>query len=198
MPEQAPDMILEVYLQEFDKLKSEQTQRIGFRDNMIYVTLVAIGGVASFAIGNESYIHALLILPWVSFIMGWMYLDNDAKISALGAYFRDTLAANIRTQVNLPPADKTVMGWEYVNQDDPGRIGRKYFQFAVNQVTFCISGLIALGAYYTQNRHPSLLITGLMVLECALMIALALQFCIHSDLPLIARIMPGRRAGRRR
>lgn len=32
---------LQIYIKEYDKLKAEQTQRIGFRDGMIYTTLGA-------------------------------------------------------------------------------------------------------------------------------------------------------------
>lgn len=37
MDDQQP--ILQVFLLEYEKLKKEQAQRIGFRDQMIYVTL---------------------------------------------------------------------------------------------------------------------------------------------------------------
>lgn len=33
------DQILEIFFKEYDNLKSEQAQRIGFRDNLLYVTL---------------------------------------------------------------------------------------------------------------------------------------------------------------
>jgi hypothetical protein len=39
------DQILEMFFKEYDKLKSEQTQRIGFRDNLLYVTLVLFGTI---------------------------------------------------------------------------------------------------------------------------------------------------------
>jgi hypothetical protein len=34
--------MLDVYLQEYGKLKDEQAQRIGFRENLLYVTLALI------------------------------------------------------------------------------------------------------------------------------------------------------------
>jgi hypothetical protein len=48
------DQILEIFFKEYDKLKSEQTQRIGFRDNLLYVTLGLFGTVVSFAVSNAS------------------------------------------------------------------------------------------------------------------------------------------------
>ena len=48
------DQILEIFFKEYDKLKSEQAQRIGFRDNLLYVTLGLLGTVVSFAVSNPS------------------------------------------------------------------------------------------------------------------------------------------------
>lgn len=77
-----------VHLQEYEKLKDEQTARIGFRDNLIYVALGVFGGLASFALTDASHMYALLIVPWVCAVLGWTYLVNDEKISAIGAYIR--------------------------------------------------------------------------------------------------------------
>ena len=46
------EQILQVFLIEYEKLKEEQAQRIGFRDQMIYVTLGIFGGVVSFALSD--------------------------------------------------------------------------------------------------------------------------------------------------
>jgi addiction module antidote-like protein len=37
---------------EYDRLKSEQIQRIGFRDNLLFVHLAATGAIASWALTN--------------------------------------------------------------------------------------------------------------------------------------------------
>lgn len=78
--------LLEVYLNEYQKLKDEQIARIGFRDNLIYATLVAIGGLLSYALADAANARALLILPLATFTLGWTFLINDAKISAIGRY----------------------------------------------------------------------------------------------------------------
>ncbi len=58
------DQILEIFFKEYDKLKSEQAQRIGFRDNLLYVTLGLFGTLVSFAVSNPSNYYALLVVPW--------------------------------------------------------------------------------------------------------------------------------------
>jgi hypothetical protein len=74
-----------------ENVKAEQGARVGFRDNLLYVTLTLFGCILAYAISGTNSL-ALLILPWVCLIMGWMYLVNDEKISALGWYVRDKLS----------------------------------------------------------------------------------------------------------
>jgi hypothetical protein len=54
------DPILKIWLLEYDKLKTEQTQRIGFRDNLLYVTLgilsVTIPIALTYQIGSSAKI----------------------------------------------------------------------------------------------------------------------------------------------
>lgn len=76
--------LLDIHLREFDKLKSEQIARIGFRDNLIYVTIVAVGGILSFALTSLANYNALLLVPWATLILGWTYLVNDEKIPPSG------------------------------------------------------------------------------------------------------------------
>lgn len=90
------DPVLEIFFKEYDKLKLEQTQRIGFRDNLLYVTLGLFGTVVSFAVSNPSNHYAFLIIPWVCLILGWTYLVNDEKISAIGKYIRYKLVDKVR------------------------------------------------------------------------------------------------------
>src|SRR5215217_3250792 len=88
MADEQHSFLKEVYLIEYQKLKDEQIARIGFRDNLIYATLVAIGAILSFAITNPANYQALLILPLATFVLGWIYLSNDRKISDIGRYIR--------------------------------------------------------------------------------------------------------------
>jgi len=71
--------LLEIYLAEYQKLKDEQIARIGFRDNLIYATLIAIGGILSYALSNTASNRAVLILPLATVALGWTHLINDEK-----------------------------------------------------------------------------------------------------------------------
>lgn len=94
---------LDVHLHEFDKIKVEQAARIAFRDNLVYVTLVSYGAVMAFA-AKDNHL-ALLILPWVSVVLGWGYLVNDEKVSAIGRYVRLSLSARIAALLGSAKAD---------------------------------------------------------------------------------------------
>jgi hypothetical protein len=61
--------MLDVYLQEYGKLKDEQAQRIGFRDNLLYA-LALFATVLAFALGAKANPYALLVLPSVSLVLG--------------------------------------------------------------------------------------------------------------------------------
>lgn len=93
------EQMLTVYLQEYSQLKSEQTARIGFRDNLLYVTLAAQGAIFAFTLTNDSNTaityYPLLVIPIVSLILGWAYLVNDDKISEIGRYMRTELNQKI-------------------------------------------------------------------------------------------------------
>ena len=92
--------ILQVFLLEYEKLKEEQLKRIEFRDQMIYITLGIFGGILSFALSNKTNLYALLVIPWVCLILGWTYIVNDEKISAIGKYIRLTLTEKVKTQTD--------------------------------------------------------------------------------------------------
>ncbi|WP_242056765.1 MULTISPECIES: hypothetical protein [Oscillatoriales] len=138
--------MLEVYLKEYEKLKDEQTQRIGFRDNLLYVTLGAFGAVISFALANTTNYYALLVIPWVCLILGWTYLVNDEKISALGRYIRLNLVEKIKEQTGHTDIE-SIFGWEIVHRSDRRRKRRKIEQLIIDEITFVFSGVIALVAF---------------------------------------------------
>ncbi len=131
--------ILEIYLQEYDKLKNEQTERIGFRDNLIYVTLVVFGGILAFALGEQVNPYALLVLPWATLVLGWTYLVNDQKISAIGKYIRIKLVNKVNVLTAKAGADieeiESIFGWEIEHRSDKRRKRRKIEQLIIDEIT---------------------------------------------------------------
>jgi hypothetical protein len=175
------NQVLEIFFREYDKLKSEQTQRIGFRDNLLYVTLGLFGTVTSFAVSNSSNYYALLVIPWVCLILGWTYVVNDEKISAIGRYIRYKLIDKVKEHTSYTDLD-TLFGWEIAHRDDPHRKRRKIEQLIVDEITFVLSGVVALTAFWILVPTPSLGVTILCGAELLFLIILGIEILIYADL----------------
>jgi hypothetical protein len=178
---QKKDQILEILLKEYDKLKTEQAQRIGFRDNLLYVTLGLFGTVLSFALANLANYYALLVVPWVCLILGWTYLVNDEKISAIGRYIRHKLVNKLKEHTGYTDLD-TLFGWEIAHRDDDRRIRRKIEQLIIDEITFVISGTIALISFWCLVPKPPLSVSILSWVELLLLIVLGVETFIYADL----------------
>lgn len=177
------EKLLDLCKEEYAKLKDEQVKRIGFRDNLIYVTLVAVGTIFGFVMTNPNVEEVLLIVPWVTFILGWTYIVNDEKISAIGKYlnadWRDQIAKLLGEEMI---AKVDVMGWESSHKSDKGRGRRKVFQFIIDVLVFIAPGILALiflsflhaGSFGNPTK-------GGIVIEMILLLALFIELYRQSD-----------------
>lgn len=152
-------------LAEYTAIKAEQTARIGWRDNLLYVTLVAVGSLLAVTHSAHSRGY-LLLVPAVTVILGWNYLANDHMISAIGRYFREHPALS--------------MGWEADHPADKRRVSRKVGQLAVDLATFCGSGAVALTAFWAAPESALLLAAS--AVEVIAVGALAWQFTAYADI----------------
>jgi uncharacterized membrane protein len=173
------DLTLKIWLLEYDKLKAEQTQRIGFRDNLLYVTLGLLGVIIPTALTTPNNNPALLTIPWFTLILGWTYLINDQKITAIGHYIRHTLTDKIKTK--NPDLD-SLFGWEINHRSDPRRSRRKIEQLIIDQITFILSGITALITFFllTPKPAPGHYILG--TIELILLLILATEITLYADL----------------
>lgn len=169
----------ELALAEYQQIKTEQVARIGFRDNLMYVTLVAIAGTLTITHSAHSRGY-LLLVPAVSFVLGWTYLANDHMITAIGRYVREHPA--------LPG-----MRWETEHPADRRRASRKTIQLAVDLATFCGSGVAALAAFWlAPDPQPPFLVLA-SAAEAIATGVLAWQFIAYADVPRIRREAGGTR-----
>jgi len=178
--------MLDVYLQEYGKLKDEQAQRIGFRDNLLYVTLALFGTVLAFALGDKANPYALLVLPWVSLVLGWTYVVNDQKITAIGRYIRYTLIEKVSELTG--EADKgveaveSIFGWEIAHRSDRRRKRRKIEQLVIDEIAFVGSGVVALVAFWILVPQMHWLAQALGWIELVLLIILGIELSLYADL----------------
>ncbi|MFI9151767.1 hypothetical protein [Streptomyces sp. NPDC053367] len=163
----------QLLLAEYQTVKDEQKTRIGFRDNLLYVTLAAAAAVIAAAAQAEQP-GMLLALPPVCVVLGWTYLVNDEKISAIGLYVRDELGPRLAAQLTDPGSGFTTFGWEAYHRRDARRRSRKAIQCVVDLVAFCAVPLAALVVFWASGEGGGLLV-GMSVLEALALLGLGVQ-----------------------
>lgn len=173
---------INAYFHEYEKLKDEQTARIGFRDNLIYVSLGVFGGLLSFSLADTTHQYALLIVPWVSVVLGWTYLINDEKISSIGAYIRDDLCRRVQGELELtPPHANLVFAWEIYHRRDKHRVRRKIQQLVVDQIAFVGPGIASLSAVMLIGPKLTLLLLSIVVVDAVFLLWIAAEIFVYSD-----------------
>ncbi|NER83114.1 MAG: hypothetical protein F6K42_26885 [Leptolyngbya sp. SIO1D8] len=176
------EILLQVYLSEYEKLKEEQVARIGFRDNLLYVTLVLFGGILSFSLANKTTISSILVIPCVCIVLGWTYLANDEKITSIGQYIITELAARIEYLTKKNSSDSKVFQWEEFNRTRRGRERRKLAQLVVNESAFVLSGFVSIFIYFILESQISLFFLMVSVVEFLLLLVLGVEFIVFADL----------------
>ncbi|MGW2630566.1 hypothetical protein ACWC2K_14715 [Streptomyces chattanoogensis] len=168
----------QLLLAEYEQIKQEQRARIGFRDNLIYATLGVMAAVIGSTLTGRGHLELLLLLPPLSVTLGWTYLVNDEKISAVGRYIRDELTPRLQ---ELTPERSEVFGWESAHRSDTHRHSRKRIQLAVDLLIFCAAPFAALTVYWLLGPTPwSLLLVS--AAEAAMVVGLATQVVRYADL----------------
>lgn len=156
---------MSLHLAEYGQIKSEQRDRIQRRDGLVYTTLAAMAAVVAATLQQHD-VAALLLLPPVVMVLGWKYLANDEKISAAGRYVRDHLAPRL---AHLTNTSSPVFDWERSHREGVyGRV-RRYVQFMVDLLTFCVLPACALVGFWTLGSHP----VGLVVVSMVEVVLLA-------------------------
>lgn len=184
------ERVLQVLLQEYAALKSEQGSRISFRDGLLYTTIGAVGAIASVALGglsggNGPIRHAFLLVPWVTAILGWTYLVTDEKITAIRRYIDKKLAPRI--EALMAEQKDFAFGWEHFHRGDDRRAERKSMQLYIELWAFVISGMgavLAFGVRALQNPPKSFLLIFDAIAaagDILILLLLAKQFIAYSQ-----------------
>lgn len=162
----------DVLMAEYTALKAEQLARIGTRDNLLYATLAAVGGVLAAALTARQP-ACLLLVPPAGVVLGWTYLVNDLKISAIREYIRTELAPTVAAVSGAP-----AFGWERVHLGDPLYRTRQAGHLAADLTTFVAAPTAALIVCLTLVSGPALELSAVFlttVVETLLIAALAWQ-----------------------
>lgn len=169
--------IHKILLTEYERLKEEQKVRIGFRDNLLYVTLAAVIALVT-VVAQKHDFRLLLLLPPVTFVLGWTYLTNDEKITAIGRYIRCEIAPRM---ASLLRNDEVIFGWETVHRIDRRRRSRKTLQLIVDLIPFTVVPSVALISYW---EFASLSTWGIIgsVFELSCVLVLAWQLVVYAEI----------------
>lgn len=179
MEEQAESFAKYCHLLEYDKLKDEQTKRIEYRDQMVHVHLALVGAAIAWGLTHPTHRYVLLAVPWMCLIIGWAYLINDERISAIGKYIRETLVASCSAFVGVSNAH--IFQWENIHRCDDRRMERKILQLLVDEVEFVLSGFLSLGILLSFEQPLACQSWLVIVTEVSLLVVLAIQFARYAD-----------------
>ncbi len=171
--------LLTLHMSEYEKLKQEQIARIGFRDNLIYATLIALTAVVSIVADDTTRAPVLLVLPMVSIALGWTYLVNDEKISAIGRYIRISFSDRVRELAKSK--DPMLFGWEIAHRSDTRRGSRKIIQFFVDEFIFVLPGLIAILIFWFSTSVALLSLRWIAGVELIFLLILGFQIFSYAD-----------------
>jgi hypothetical protein len=165
---------LDVLRDELKVLKDEQRDRIRARDNLIYSLIVAIAAVAG---GTKLAGPAVaLLLPPVTLALGWTYLANDQKVSAIGHYLRTDLAPRLSALVNTD-----VLRWETAHRSDHRRRQRKSIQLGVDLTVFVLPAITAI-AWYWASQPTSPVLIAASIAEAVTVLIAVWQVIAYADI----------------
>ena len=115
-------------------------------------------------------------LPPVALALGWTYLVNDQKVSAIGRYLRTDLAPRLSALVG---AD--VLRWETAHRTDNRRRQRKGIQLGVDLTVFVVPAATAVVWYWASGpANPVLLLVS--IVEAVTVAIAAWQVIAYADI----------------
>ncbi len=169
----------EVHLAEYDRLKQEQLVRIGMRDNLLYATLAVAVSTVAISLSGATGRAVLLALPLVCVVLGWTYLVNDQKVSAIGRYLRHDLAEHLAAHCDARAG--SLLRWETVHRGDRDRRRRKTGQILVDLLAFCLTGALAIAGYLLLAGSVAWPVIILCTAEAATLAVLGFELVRQTD-----------------
>jgi hypothetical protein len=121
-------------------LKTEQLERIKLRDTFLNLNIVALGVTTAITVQGQKQAAALLVVPWITVILGWAYLSNDDKVTAI--------ARHIKAALDEKSAE---FSWETSPKGILSPSIRRFADVAIFLLSFLLPGPIAMALYSVVN-----------------------------------------------
>ncbi len=98
-------------LAEYAVLKNEQTQRITVRDTVLYMTILANTAIAGIYQQQQNPDpHILLIIPFASTLLFWIYAINDNSVKQIRRYIAAHVVPKLSDGSEIEAG--SLFGWE--------------------------------------------------------------------------------------
>jgi hypothetical protein len=120
----------------------------------------------------------LLLIPPACLVLGWTYLVNDQKVSAIALHIRTVLIPQIRAELGT---DLPLFTWEVQHRGDSRRRFRKIGQLGIDLITFCVPAIAAVVIYLFTEPLSSGFI-ALAAVEMAATLVLGWAIVDNADL----------------
>lgn len=169
---------LDVHLKEYEVLKEEQRNRINYRDNLVYASLVATGSLGVSALTSQANNWQLLLAPYVLGILCWAYIINDYKVSHLGQYVRRSLTQRIATSLNSNVDE--LLQWEIYHRKHGLRRFQKTLQLLMDLFLFVLPAAAAI-LYSAKASYTEGWLRVAWFLDIAFCVASLLLIILHHD-----------------
>ncbi|MEL6371636.1 MAG: hypothetical protein AAFY84_01355 [Pseudomonadota bacterium] len=124
----------DVDLAEYSALKEEQIGRIALRDGALHVNIVVSLSLFAFGVSEEqNRIIPLLLVPYSSLILFWIFYTNDTYVSRIRHYVEEVTRPALKAKLQLPDP----LAWEAVHRRvSLGRVFRKTLTAVVLLLSF--------------------------------------------------------------
>ncbi|WP_417384158.1 hypothetical protein [Gimesia sp.] len=176
---------------EYQALKSEQSARIGFRDNLLYVTLGSLGALLGYSFFSLEQLEvnadralALLAGPWITIILGWTYCINDRVITQIARYVELNLKQKMQQIEGLDRC--APFEWEILHRTDENRFARKLMQLIIDLFAFPIAGVTFIVLSLSQS-YLSLGVMGTTIAVFEVLLLLVLTWHIIANCGLLKK-----------
>lgn len=108
------EQLLTVYLEEYKMLRVEISDRVK-NEFAIIASSIAFTGVAVAALSHANTYQAIAMLmtPWISFVLGVVYVGQEINIAQAAEYIHNDIRPAIIKLLNInPQLERSVLNWE--------------------------------------------------------------------------------------
>ena len=137
---------IQVWLSEFNALTNQSLSRHRLQQAAVALNMSFLTAALGIALKQPDWwdIKILLIIPFLSSLLGFYYLHQEFQICAIGLYIRD----RIRPKVVELTSDTEIMGWELWDREYKRSLVEPLV-FGLSILTlYTIPSIMALAATY--------------------------------------------------